>query len=473
MVKNSGSLSHHEELRLDYLRKNIHYLNEKEQHELAYLELKLEHGVPAAPSRGNASRPVKVSRRKPAINDDYVDDLPDYRADHTPSRKKSRQKAKRTFSDPVVEELPVYGSREVTYADELPEQSSLEPYPQEKRKKKEKKPRKKRKGRIKRFFQFVAFLLFCVVAGMAFMFYRGYTNPVGDDSTDSTAAQSEVFNGEDTADGVNILVMGTDGRVGETSGMTRTDSIMVVNINNSDNTIKIVSFMRDTLVNIGGNDYKLNTVYTLGEQNGNQGAENVRQVLKENFDIDIKHYALVDFSTFATAIDTLFPEGVTINAEFSTINGETVSSVEVPDDLNMDENGNVPTQTIQVGEQQMDGRTLLNYARFRKDDEGDYGRTKRQQQVLAAIMTQVKNPTKLFTGAEAIGEVFSLTSTSVPFSFILGNGISVIADAGEGIEQVTIPANNDWEDGYDIYGGSGLQIDFEKYKAQLAELGLR
>ena len=26
----------------------------------------------------------------------------------------------------------------------------------------------------------------------------------------------------------------------------------------------------------------------------------------------------------------------------------------------------------------MDGRTLLNYARFRKDDEGDYGRTKRQ-----------------------------------------------------------------------------------------------
>ena len=60
--------------------------------------------------------------------------------------------------------------------------------------------------------------------------------------------------------------------------------------------------------------------------------------------------------------------------KFSTIDGKKVSSVQVPDDLRMDKDGNVPNQTIKVGKQQMDGRTLLNYARFRKDDEGDYGR---------------------------------------------------------------------------------------------------
>ncbi len=98
-------------------------------------------------------------------------------------------------------------------------------------------------------------------------------------------------------------------------------------------------------------------------------------MLKDNFDINIKYYALVDFSTFATAIDTLFPEGVAMNAQFSrTIDGQPVTEVEVPDDLNM-KDGVVPNQTIKVGQQRMDGRTLLNYARFRKDDEGDFGRT--------------------------------------------------------------------------------------------------
>ena len=52
--------------------------------------------------------------------------------------------------------------------------------------------------------------------------------------------------------------------------------------------------------------------------------------------------------------------------------------------------GVVPNQTIKVGQQQMDGRTLLNYARFRKDDEGDFGRTRRQQEVLTAVFQQVQ-----------------------------------------------------------------------------------
>lgn len=115
--------------------------------------------------------------------------------------------------------------------------------------------------------------------------------------------------------------------------------------------------MRDTLIDIGGSDYKLNSAYTFGEQNNHKGAENVREVLKENFDIDIQYYALVDFSAFATAIDTLFPEGVTIDAQFAPINGQVVPEVTIKDDLHM-ENGTIPTITIPVGVQQMDGSTL-------------------------------------------------------------------------------------------------------------------
>ena len=43
----------------------------------------------------------------------------------------------------------------------------------------------------------------------------------------------------------------------------------------------------------------------------------------------------------------------------------------------------------------------------------------------------------------------------------------------EGIEQTTIPAEGDWTDDYDMYGGLGITIDFDKYQEELKELGLR
>lgn len=314
------------------------------------------------------------------------------------------------------------------------------------------------------------------------MFIKGYTTA---SAGNSNVTDVEHFDGQDSSDGVNILILGTDGRVGEQSTETRTDSIMVLNVGNKDHKIKLVSFMRDTLIHVDGvsniyadpsqedyYDQKLNVAYTFGEQGNHQGADLVRQVLKDHFDIDIKYYALVDFQTFATAIDTLFPNGVSMDAKFSTINGEPVTEVEVPDDLNM-KDGVVPNQIIKVGKQQMDGRTLLNYARFRKDDEGDFGRTRRQQEVLTAIFQQVKDPTKLFTGAEALGKVFALTSTNVPSSFLLFNSFSLLLSSRNGVERLTIPENGDWIDTYDMYGGQGLLIDFEAYKERLRQMGLR
>ena len=40
-MSKENPLSHHEQLRYDYLLKNIHYLNEREKEEFAYLQDKL------------------------------------------------------------------------------------------------------------------------------------------------------------------------------------------------------------------------------------------------------------------------------------------------------------------------------------------------------------------------------------------------------------------------------------------------
>ena len=424
-MSKESPLSHHEQLRYDYLFKNIHYLNDREKREFDYLKRKMDGELPSNEREKNLGKDIGI---------------PQY---SNQSRSNRHQK---------IPSLP---------------------------KVKKKKPRRF----FKRVLIWLLLLITCVAAGMIIMFLRGFQSATtSNKSADAKAAQVEVFNGQDTKDGVNILVMGTDGRIGQNSAETRTDTIMVLNVSGSDKKIKLVSFMRDNLVYIDGysqivngkkqRDNKLNVAYELGEQEGQKGAEMVRKVLKDNFDLDIKYYALVDFQAFATAIDTLFPDGVTIDAQFSTLNGQPLTEATVGDDLHATETES-PTQTIRAGKQQMNGSTLLNYARFRDDDEGDYGRTKRQQQVMSAVLEQIKDPTKLFTGSEALGKVFGMTSTNLPYSFLLTNGLSVIEGAQNGIERLTVPELGDWVDAYDVYGGQGLLVDQNKYRTKLAQMGMR
>ncbi len=426
-MSKENPLSHHEQLRYDYLFKNIHYLNDREKREFDYLKRKMDGGFPS-----------NEGEREKNLGKDIG--IPQY---SNQSRSNRHQK---------FPSLP---------------------------KVKKKKPRKF----FKRFLIWFLLLITCVAAGMIIMFLRGFQSATTSNKpADAKAAQVQVFNGQDTKDGVNILIMGTDGRIGQNSAETRTDTIMVLNVSGSDKKIKLVSFMRDNLVYIDGysqivngkkqTDNKLNVAYELGEQEGQKGAEMVRKVLKDNFDLDIKYYALVDFQAFATAIDTLFPDGVTIDAKFSTLNGQPLTEATVGDDLHATETES-PTQTIKVGKQQMNGSTLLNYARFRDDDEGDYGRTKRQQQVMSAVLEQIKDPTKLFTGSEALGKVFGMTSTNLPYTFLLTNGLSVIEGAQNGIERLTVPELGDWVDAYDVYGGQGLLVDQNKYRTKLAQMGMR
>ena len=426
-MSKESPLSHHEQLRYDYLFKNIHYLNDREKREFDYLKRKMDGGFPSNEGEREKNPGKDIG-------------IPQY---SNQSRSNRHQK---------FPSLP---------------------------KVKKKKPRRF----FKRVLIWLLLLITCVAAGMIIMFLRGFQSATTSNKpADAKAAQVQVFNGQDTKDGVNILIMGTDGRIGQNSAETRTDTIMVLNVSGSDKKIKLVSFMRDNLVYIDGysqivngkkqTDNKLNVAYELGEQEGQKGAEMVRKVLKDNFDLDIKYYALVDFQAFATAIDTLFPDGVTIDAKFSTLNGQPLTAATVGDDLHATETES-PTQTIKVGKQQMNGSTLLNYARFRDDDEGDYGRTKRQQQVMSAVLEQIKDPTKLFTGSEALGKVFGMTSTNLPYTFLLTNGLSVIEGAQNGIERLTVPELGDWVDAYDVYGGQGLLVDQNKYRTKLAQMGMR
>lgn len=264
-------------------------------------------------------------------------------------------------------------------------------------------------------------------------------NFIAKHDTSIPQVKTETFNGVTASSGKkNILLLGSDTRDTETG---RADSIMVLQVDGAGKP-KLVSFMRDMYVEIPGvGENKLNAAFAYG------GAELVRETLKHNFGVDCRYYAMVDFKTFEKGIDALFPSGVKIDAE-----KDMSSYIDQP---------------ITKGEQRMNGHTLLNYARFRMDEEGDFGRVRRQQQVMGAVFSQIKNPLVLLRGPYAAGKVFGYMSTDMSGGFLALNSFN-FAKAVLGFDRLTLPVEGSWTYGDSYNAGSVLNVDFEQNRQALA-----
>lgn len=290
-----------------------------------------------------------------------------------------------------------------------------------------KKLRKKRHP----FRKLFAILLLIAIGAGGYSIY-GYQKGYSEAKKEKHTQSVQTFHGVASSDGSeNILLIGNDSRDGENS---RSDSIMVLHIGNSSNSKpKIISFMRDTYVRIPGvGDNKINASYAYG------GAELLRETLKQNFNIDCKYYFLVDFKTFEKVIDALFPDGVQIDAE-----------------KNMSDYIDVP---IKKGLQKMNGFTLLQYARFRMDKEGDFGRVRRQQQVMNEIFKQVKNFSTISKIPYAAGKVMGYSPNNIPMNFILTHAL-IAAKNANSIQRLSIPIDNSWQYGESYKAGSYLEVD--------------
>lgn len=300
--------------------------------------------------------------------------------------------------------------------------------PQKLKKSKQPKQKKKRKHPVLRIVVRVLLVLFAYSL-IAFL--------VGQQVARSDAAfattDEETFNGTAATNGArNILLIGSDSREGEAG---RADTIMVLQLDGPSKQPKLLSFMRDTLVTIPGyGENKINAAYAFG------GADLVRQTLAENFGLETNYYAKVDFRSFEKVIDTLFPSGVAINAE-----------------KDMSKNLEV---AIKQGQQQMNGLELLQYARFRMDEEGDFGRVRRQQQVMDAIFSEMKNPLAILKLPYAAGKVLGYASTNLPMSFLLKNTFSIARGAG-GVDSLTVPVADSWQYGSSASAGSVLVVNLE------------
>lgn len=114
----------------------------------------------------------------------------------------------------------------------------------------------------------------------------------------------------------------------------------------------------------------------------------------------------------------------------------------------------------------MDGNTLLQYARFREDEEGDFGRIRRQQQVIKAISQQLKDVTSIFKLPKAVGKLLGSIQTNLPESVLLDCGMDFLKDDNKKIDTLSVPVDGSWDFNDNTPSGSVLELDLTKTKKQ-------
>ena len=175
---------------------------------------------------------------------------------------------------------------------------------------------------------------------------------------------------------VNILVVGVDSRGAADPG--RSDSIMLVGLDPVSRTIRVMSIPRDSRVDIPGHGYDKINATTNSDYFPDGGIELLKKTVEATIPgIKVNYYAKANFAGFEQVIDAL--GGVTINVEKAMYYKAVDTFI-----------------NLKPGVQHMNGKTALEYARFRHDAVGDFGfsngeelgRVVRQKALLKAIVAQ-------------------------------------------------------------------------------------
>ena len=184
------------------------------------------------------------------------------------------------------------------------------------------------------------------------------------------------------SDRVNVLLLGVDFLE---DGQQRSDAMMIASVGY--NSVRLVSVLRDTLVEIPGyGEHKLNSAYSYG------GAEMAMRVVNETFKLNITNYIVVDFSTMVDLVDAIGGVDVEIeDKELEQLNKYAYDTFKKINAVNPEKYGHyINSQPYtQGGTLHLNGLFATGYTRIRLIDT-DYIRTSRQRRVLSAILEQVK-----------------------------------------------------------------------------------
>lgn len=255
----------------------------------------------------------------------------------------------------------------------------------------------------------------------------------------------------------NVLIIGTDGRTESDRG--RSDSMILISLNSKTNEMIMTSFLRDCYVEIRGHGKdKLNASYAYG------GPELLMDTIESNFNIKIDDYLSINFSTFASVIDSAGGVKISLSdEEAEAVNVILMSEVNelMGDDRNSDllsGGGNIL----------LNGKQALSYSRIRSVGKWDLERTSRQRKVITALIKKARS--------EGVSFVGRLTKKALPYIttnmdkkelYLLSLRVPLLLNYD--IAQLQIPTDGTFTNVSGTPSGDVLETDFESNKKIIAD----
>lgn len=214
----------------------------------------------------------------------------------------------------------------------------------------------------------------------------------------------------------NIIVLGVDERP-EEDDPGRSDTLFVVMLDTNNKNVSLLSIPRDTRVHIPKYGFdKINHAYPLG------GQKLTQRTVEEFLGIKVNNYVMVDFKGFEGLVDAI--GGVDIDVE------ENMYYRDSWDGFTVD---------LKKGKQHMDGKTAIQYVRYR-DEEGDIGRVRRQQRFIMAMYEKIASEQLLKNIPGLAKQLTAMIKTDMNVADMITLGKAMHAMVKEtGVKMNTVP----------------------------------
>ena len=251
-------------------------------------------------------------------------------------------------------------------------------------------------------------------------------------------------------DGItNILLVGTDGEYIEKGN--RSDGIMLITIDSKNKDIKLSSIARDTYVDIPGySTEKLTHAYAY------EGIDLLKEVFKENFDLDIDKYIAVNFVSFMDIMDEL--GGVEVNVEEKDIK-EINKYIDACYGYYKNKDEKEKEYIKEAGVQRLNGYQALAFSRIRYTDSA-FARDNRHREVAQSVYKEFAQK-GVDTYKRCADIVLNNTKTNISPMEMMNLAYTVLKINDKDIEQFQFPLE-EHRKGHIISKQKGWVLEWDK-----------